>query len=100
MMVGAYQHQVEQLGGPAVLPVPDVVGVQTPGGTTTGNRARGMAMLQRSAKPPVDQAGGSAGADDLAVAFEPHLTGGITGQISAVGVREQRTQMQRPDPLL
>src|SRR5829696_6470163 len=100
MMVGAYQHQVEQLGGPAVLPVPDVVGVQTPGGTTTGNRARGMAMLQRTAKPPVDQAGGSPGADDLAVAFKPHLTGGITGQISAVGAPENMTKMNRTEPAI
>jgi hypothetical protein len=87
MVIRAYQHQVEQLGETAVLPVPDVVGVQTAGGTTAGNRARGVAVLERAAKPPVDQAGRSAGADDLAVTFEPDFTGGITGQLSAFGVR-------------
>jgi hypothetical protein len=37
----------------------------------------------------------SAGADDLAVTLKPDFTGGITGQISAFGLGEQRTQMQR-----
>ena len=40
------------------------------------------------------------GANDLAVAFEPDLAGGITGQVSAVGLRHQWTQMQRGDALL
>jgi hypothetical protein len=59
-----------------------------------------MAVLQRAAKPPVDLAGRSAGADDLAVTLEPDFTGGITAQVSAFGVREQRTQMQRRGALL
>ena len=100
VVIRAYQYQVEQLGVPAVLPVPDVVCVQTAGGATTRNRARGMAVLQRAAKPPVDLAGRTAGADDLTVTFEPDFTGGITGQVSAFGLREQRTQMQRRDALL
>ena len=100
VMIRAYQHQVGQLGGAAVFPVPDVVCVQTAGGTTAGNRARAVAVLERAAKPPVDQAGRSAGADDLAVTFEPDFTGGITGQVSAFGVGEQRTQMQRRGALL
>ncbi len=100
VVIGAYQYQVEQLGGTAVLPVPDMVCVQTAGGTATRNRTRGMAVLQRAAKPPVDLAGRSAGADDLAVTFEPDLTSGITGQVLAFGVREQRTQMQRRGALL
>ena len=45
VVIGAYQHQVEQLGGAAVLPVPDMVCVQTAGGPTTRNRTRGMAVL-------------------------------------------------------
>ncbi|MDT5163452.1 MAG: hypothetical protein QOC88_346, partial [Mycobacterium sp.] len=45
--------------------MPDVVGVQTTGGTTAGNRARGLAVLERAAKPAVDQPGCSAGADGL-----------------------------------
>ncbi len=100
VVIRAYQYQVEQFGGTAVLPVPDVVCVQTAGGTTTRNRTRGMAVLQRAAKPPVDLAGRPAGADDLTVTFEPDFTGGITGQVSAVGLREQRTQMQRRGALL
>lgn len=74
--------------------MPDVVCVQTAGDPTAGNRARGMAVLQRAAKPPVDQASRSPGANDLAVTFEPDFTGGITGQVPAFGVSEQRTQMQ------
>jgi hypothetical protein len=100
VVIRAYQYQVEQLGGTAVLPVPDMVCVQTAGGTTTRNRTRGMAVLQRAAKPPVDLAGRSAGADDLAVTFEPDFTGRITGQVSAFGLREQRPQMQRRGALL
>ena len=100
VVIRAYQHQVGQLGGAAVFPVPDVVCVQTAGGTTAGNRAHGVAVLERAAKPPVDHAGRSAGADDLAVTFEPDFTRGITGQVSALGVGEQRTQMQRGGALL
>ncbi len=73
--------------------MPEVVGVQTAGGTTTRNRTGGMAVLQRAAQPPVDLAGRPPGADGLAVTFEPHFAGGITGQVLAVGVGEQRTQM-------
>lgn len=94
MVIRAYQHQVAQLGGTAVFPVPDVVCVQTAGGPTAGNRARGMAVLERAAKPPVDQPGRSAGADDLPVTFEPDFTGGITGQVFPFGVGQQRAQMQ------
>ena len=95
VVIGADQHQVVQLGGPAVFPVPDVVGVQTAGGPAAGNRARGVAVLKGAAKPAVDLAGRSAGADELAVTFEPDLTGGIAGQVSAFGVGQQRAQMQR-----
>jgi hypothetical protein len=100
MVIWAYQHQVEQLGGTTVFPVPDVVCVQTAGGPTAGNRARGVAVLERAAKPPADQAGRSAGADDLPVTFEPDFTGGITDQVSAFAVGEQRAQMQRRGALL
>ena len=100
VVIRAYQHQIEQLGGAAVFPVPDMVCVQTAGSTTARNRTRGMAVLERAAKPPVDLAGRSAGADDLAVTFEPDFTGGITGQVLAFGLREQRTQMQRCCALL
>ncbi len=34
------------------------------------------------------------GTDRLAVALEPDFAGGIAGQITAVGVGQQRTQMQ------
>ena len=95
MVIRAYQDQVEQFGRTAVFPVPDVVCVQTAGGPAAGNRARGMAVLEGTAKPPADHAGRSAGADDLAVTFEPDFTGGVTGQVSAFGVGEQRAQMQR-----
>ena len=86
VMIGADQHQVVQLGGAAVFPVPDVVGVQTAGGATTGHRAAGVAVLEGTAKPAADQAGRPPGADDLPVTFEPHFTGGITGQVSAISL--------------
>ena len=60
VMIGAYQHQVVQLGGAAVFPVPDVVCVETAGGSAAGNRAGGVAVLKGTAKPAVDQAGRSA----------------------------------------
>jgi hypothetical protein len=59
-----------------------------------------MAVFERAAKPPVDLAGRSAGADELAVTFEPDFTVRITGEVSAFGVGEQRTQMQRRGALL
>ena len=91
VVIRAYQHQVDQLGGTAVFPVHDVVRVQTTGGTAAGNRARRLAVLERAAKAPVDLAGRSAGADDLDLAFEPDLTGGITGQVLTFGFGQQRT---------
>jgi hypothetical protein len=49
VVIGTHQHQVAQLGGAAVFPVPDVMGVQTAGGSATGNRARGVAVLECAA---------------------------------------------------
>jgi hypothetical protein len=40
------------------------------------------------------------GTDGLPLTFQPHLTGGITGQISAIGVGQQRPQMQSGDLVL
>jgi hypothetical protein len=94
MVMRAHQHQVGQLGDPAIFPVADVVCVKIAGGAATGNRARMVAVLEGAAKPAVDLAGGSARADDVAVAFEPGFEGGITYQVSAFGFREQRAQVQ------
>ena len=94
-MVRADQHEVVQFGFAAVLPMPYVVCVQTPGRFTAGHRTGGVAVLECAAQPAVDQPGRSPGADGLPVAFEPHFTGGVAGQVSAVGVGEQRTQMKR-----
>ena len=99
-MIRAQQHQVGQLGGTAVFPVPQVVGVQTTGGTTARNRAHAVAVLQGATKPPVDQPCHTAGTNDLAVTFEPDFTRGITRQVSAFGIGQQRTQMQCRSPLL
>ena len=66
VVIGAQQHQVVQLGGAAVFPVPQVMGVQTAGGATAGNRAHGMAVLERAAQPPVDQPRAPSGTDGLA----------------------------------
>ncbi len=51
VVIRAHQHQVGQLGGPTVLPMLDVMGVQTPGGPTTGNHTRAVAMLKRPGWP-------------------------------------------------
>ena len=53
-----------------------------------------MAVLKGTAKPAVDLTGRSPAADDLTVTFEPHFTAGITHQESALGLREQRAQVQ------
>src|SRR5947209_20515019 len=76
------------------------MGVQTTGGATTRNRAHSVAMLQRTAKSPVDQPGRPPGPNDLAMTLEPHFTRGITRQVSTFGVGEQRTQMQCGSALL
>ena len=76
------------------------MGVQTTGGTTARNRAHVLAILQRAAKPPVDQAGRPAGTNDLAVTFKPDFARGIARQVSAFGVGQQRTQMQCRSALL
>ena len=41
VVVGADEHQVEQLGGAAVFPVPEVVCVQSAGGVAAGKRRSG-----------------------------------------------------------
>jgi hypothetical protein len=52
-----------------------------------------MAMLEGTTKPTIDHPRRPPGSDDLPVAFEPHLAGGITQQVSTLGLREQRTQV-------
>ena len=80
--------------------MPDVVCVQTPGSPTTGHRTSAVAVLERTAKPTIDQTRRPTSADNLSVTFKPHLTGGITAQVSAICLREQRTQMQLRGALL
>ena len=57
VVVRTDQHQVVQLGGAAVFPVADVMGVQTAGSPAAGNRTGGVAMLERAAQPAVDHPG-------------------------------------------
>ena len=97
VVIGAHQHEVGQLGEAAVFPVPDVVGVQTAGCPAAGNHAGAVAVLERAAQPAADLSGLPPRADDLAVTFEPDLAGGVTGQVAAFVVREQRAQVQRGD---
>jgi hypothetical protein len=84
VMEGTHQHEVDQFGGSAVLPVPDVVGVQPAGGPAPGDHAAAVAVLQCPTESAADGAGDPPGPDDLALAFEPGLTGGITEQVLAV----------------
>ncbi|CAA0137332.1 Uncharacterised protein [Mycolicibacterium vanbaalenii] len=93
----ADEDEVVEFGGAAVFPVPQVMGVQAAGGPTAGDHAAAIAVFQGAAQPAVDGAGGPPGADDPAVALEPHLTGGVTQQQAAFGVGEQRSQVQRRD---
>ena len=97
VMVGAQEHEVVQFSGAAVFPVLDVVGVQTAGRPAAGHRAGGVAIFQGTTQPAVDRACGAAGTDGLAVAVEPHLTRGVTRKVLALGVGEQRSQMQLRD---
>lgn len=83
----AEKSDLGRLGGPAIFPVADVVGVQAAGGPTAGHRAHGVAVLEGAAKPAADHPGGAASADDLPMTFEPDFAGGITGQVLAFGVR-------------
>jgi hypothetical protein len=59
-----------------------------------------MAVLECTTKPAVDLTGRPPGADDLTVTFEPHFTGRIAAQESAISLGQQRTQMQRSRALL
>ena len=93
VMIRTHEHEVVQLGEPAVFPVPIVVRVQSAGRAATGDDAPGVAVLQSAAQPAVDQPGRPPGTDHLAIAFEPHLAGGITSQVSPFGIGEQRAQM-------
>ena len=100
VVIRAHQHQIAQFGGPAVLPMPNVMGMQTPGGPAPGHHTAPVAVLQRPAQPPADLPGLAARADHLTVALQPHLTRRIAEQEPAFGVGEQRTQMQRRGPVL
>lgn len=80
--------------------VPDVVGVQTTGSAAAGNHTAAIAALKCTAKSAVDQAGRPPGTDGLPVAFEPPFTGGVTQQVSAFRLGEQRTQMPLRGTLL
>ena len=46
VVIRADQHQVVQVGRPAIFPMHDVVGVQTAGGPAAGHRTAAVAMLQ------------------------------------------------------
>ncbi|COW28556.1 Uncharacterised protein [Mycobacterium tuberculosis] len=57
-------------------------------------------MLKRTTQPTIDLTSRSTAANDLPVTFKPGLKGGITEQISAFGLAEQRTQVQASGTLL
>ncbi|BCP16760.1 hypothetical protein MINTM021_36690 [Mycobacterium paraintracellulare] len=94
VVIRADQHQVGQLRGATVFPMPQVMRVQATAGPTTGHHTRAVAVLQRAAQPPIDHPRGPARPNNLPVTFEPDLTGGITGQQATFGIGQQRTQMQ------
>ena len=93
VVIRADQHEVEQFGGAAVFPVADVVGVQPAGGAAAGDHTAAVAVFEGATQPATHGAGGPTAADDLAVAFEPDLA----GQVAALVVGEQRSQVQGRD---
>ncbi len=52
-----------------------------------------VAVFESPAQPAADRAGGATGADHLAVALEPHLAGGVAGQVPALGFAQQRAEV-------
>ena len=74
VVIRAEQDQVVQVGGAAVLPVPQVVGVQAAGGSAAGDHTAVVAVLQGAAQPAADAAGGASRADDpcRGVGTTPH----------------------------
>jgi len=99
-----YQYQVEQLVRPP-FSSPDMVCVQTAGAHNPQTPAhRGMAVLRARAAPTPPPALDLPPGPTPALRFprpepmtspsplEPDFTGGNTGQVSAFGLREQRTQ--------
>jgi hypothetical protein len=57
VVMGADQNQIVQLGEPAVLPVPDVMGMQTARRPAPGNYAATVSVLEDSSQPATDGAG-------------------------------------------
>ena len=55
VMEGADQHQIGQFGQPAVLPMHEVVRVQSPGGPAAGHHTTTIAVLQRPTQPAADR---------------------------------------------
>src|SRR6476620_2015146 len=100
VVIRADQDQVPQFGGAAVFPVADVVGVQPAGGAAARDHTAAVAVFEGAAQPATHGAGGPTAADDLAVAFEPDLAGGVAGQVAALVVGEQRSQVQGRDARL
>ena len=100
VMVRTDEDEIVQLGQAAVLPMLEVVGVQAASRAAAGHHTAAIPMLQRPTQPPIDCARRAPGADRVPGAFEPHLTGCIAGQVPALGISEQRPQMQRPDLLV
>ncbi|MDA4102933.1 hypothetical protein MMON44395_15255 [Mycolicibacterium monacense DSM 44395] len=88
VVVGADQDEVVEVGGSAVFPVLDVVGVQSAGGFAAGDHAGAVAVFEGAPQAAGDQAGGASGANGLSVAFEPHFAGGVAAQVAPVGIRE------------
>jgi hypothetical protein len=78
----------------------NVMSMQTAGGPAAGYHAAAVAVLQNAAQPAPDGAGGSPRADHPAVAFEPDFAGRVAGQVAALVIEEQRTQVQGGDPAL
>ncbi|GAT14243.1 uncharacterized protein RMCT_1214 [Mycolicibacterium thermoresistibile] len=67
VVIPADQYQVVEVGGAAVFPVPDVMGMQTTGGPATGHRAGPVAVFQGTAQPTADLPGVARGSSLVAV---------------------------------
>ena len=100
VVIRADQHEVVQIGRPAIFPMHDVMGMQSTGGATARRHTAAVAVFEGAAQPPADGAGAAPDPDRLPLAFEPHLTGGIAEQVTPVIISQHRAQMQRRDAVL
>lgn len=100
VVIRADEHEVLEVGGAAVFPVHDVMGMKAACCPTAGNHTAMVAVFQGAAQSAADGPRGPSRANGLTVAFQPYLAGGVAQEVLAFLVGEHRTQMQCGDAVL